>query len=197
MVGPSGYGYLCPPGAIGLVATAPPLTSAEWPYLQALVRLALALALGLFVGLERERRGKEAGVRTFAFAALLGCLGGLLGESYALLSLVFVGALVTFLNVKTLLSNQTTQLVTSASLMVLGFAGVLTGQGHTLTPTALAVLTAALLAWKESLTSFSLGLTDAELRSAVLLGVLAFVIYPALPEGSVDPWGRSGPDRPG
>ncbi len=47
-----------------------------WPYLPTLVRLVLALALGLFVGLERERRGKEAGVRTFAFASLLGCLGG-------------------------------------------------------------------------------------------------------------------------
>jgi len=42
-------------------------------------------------------------------------------------------------------------------------AGVLAGQGHTLTPTAVAVLTAALLAWKESLANFSLGLTDTEL----------------------------------
>ncbi|MBV9581546.1 MAG: MgtC/SapB family protein, partial [Chloroflexi bacterium] len=38
------------------------------------------MALGLFIGLERERRGKEAGVRTFGFAALMGGLGGLLGE---------------------------------------------------------------------------------------------------------------------
>ena len=41
-------------------------------YLPTLMRLALALALGLFVGLERERRGKEAGLRTFGFAALFG-----------------------------------------------------------------------------------------------------------------------------
>lgn len=39
------------------------LPSSEWPYLLALLRLALALALGLFVGLERQRRGKEAGLR--------------------------------------------------------------------------------------------------------------------------------------
>jgi len=29
-----------------------------------------------FIGLERERRGKEAGLRTFGFIALLGALGG-------------------------------------------------------------------------------------------------------------------------
>ncbi len=190
---PPAYGSWQPLAAAGWLAATPPLPTAEWPYFQALVRLALALALGLFVGLERERRGKEAGVRTFAFASLLGCLGGLLGESYALLCLALLGALITFLNVKTLLANHSTQLVTSASLLVLGFAGVLTGQGHTLTPTAVAILTAALLAWKEPLSSFSLGLTDAELRSAVLLAILAFVIYPALPEGAIDPWGLIGP----
>jgi hypothetical protein len=46
----------------------------------------LALAIGLFVGIERERRKKGAGVRTFAFAAVLGATGGLLGESFALLA---------------------------------------------------------------------------------------------------------------
>jgi uncharacterized membrane protein (DUF4010 family) len=166
----------------------PSLPSFDWPYLQALTRLGLALALGLLVGLERERRAKEAGVRTFAFAALLGCLGGLLGENYALLSLGLLGLLVVFLNAERLLTHRDTELTTSAALLVVGFAGVLCGHGHTLTPSALAVLTAALLAWKAGLSSFSLGLTEAELRSAILLAILAFVIYPALPEGSVDPW---------
>ncbi|HTD90992.1 MAG TPA: MgtC/SapB family protein [Burkholderiales bacterium] len=51
----------------------------EWPYLEILVRLALALSSGLLIGLERERRGKEAGLRTFRFVALLGAPGGSLG----------------------------------------------------------------------------------------------------------------------
>ena len=67
------------------------LPTAEWPYFLAIQRLALALALGLFAGLERQRRGKDAGARTFAFTALLGCLGGLLGESFALLGVALVG----------------------------------------------------------------------------------------------------------
>jgi uncharacterized membrane protein (DUF4010 family) len=165
------------------------LPLAEWPYLPTLVRLALALAIGLFVGVERERRGKESGLRTFGFAALLGGLGGLLGDAYALLSLSLLGVLIVFLNLHTLWSNQGTELTTSAALLVIGFAGVLCGQGHTLTPAALAVITAALLAWKEPLAGFSLGLSEVELRSAILLGILALVIYPALPPGAVDPWG--------
>ena len=164
------------------------LPMAEWPYLLAIRRLGLALALGFFVGLERQRRGKEAGVRTFAFAGLLGALGGLLGENFALLGLGLVGLLVVLLTIHALRTNHGTELTTSAALLVIAFAGVLCGQGHGLTPTAVAVLTAAMLAWKESFAGFSLGLTDDELRSAILLAILAFVIYPGLPEGFVDPW---------
>lgn len=100
-----------------------PLT--EWPYLSTLVRLALALAIGLFVGVERERQGKESGLRIFGFAALLGGLGGLLGDNYALLSLSLLGVLIVFLNLHTLWTNQGTELTTSAALLLIGFAGVL------------------------------------------------------------------------
>jgi hypothetical protein len=44
----------------------------HWAFLPTLVRLALALGTGAFVGLEREHRGK-AGARTFTFASLIGC----------------------------------------------------------------------------------------------------------------------------
>src|SRR4051812_45025094 len=86
-------------------------------YLPTLMRLALALALGLFVGLERERRGKEAGLRTFGFAGLLGGLGGLLGEAYALLALGLLGIMVVFLNWATLRDGQGLELTTSAALL--------------------------------------------------------------------------------
>jgi uncharacterized membrane protein (DUF4010 family) len=165
------------------------VTTANWPYAPVLARLGLALAIGLFVGLERQRRGKEAGVRTFAFAALIGCLGGLLGGVMAPLSIGLLGLLVAFLNVERLITHKDSELTTSAALLVIGFAGLLSGQGHTLTPSALAVLTAALLAWKESLAGFSVVLTEAEVRSAIVLAVLAFVVYPALPAGTIDPWG--------
>ena len=162
-----------------------------FPYLPTLLRLALALALGLFVGLERERRGKEAGLRTFGFAALLGGLGGLLGESYALVGLGLLGILIVFLNWATLRDGEGLELTTSAALLVTRFIGVLAGQGHTFTPVTVAIATAALLAWKERLAGFSLGLTETELRSAILLAILAFIVYPVLRKPRSMPGGWS------
>jgi uncharacterized membrane protein (DUF4010 family) len=169
------------------------LDATTWPYLSSLERLALALALGLFVGLERQRRGKEAGVRTFAFAALLGGLGGLLGEPYALASIGLLGLLVALLNFGAVRVHEPPELTTSAALLVTGFTGILCGQGHTFTPAAVGVASAALLAWKEPLAGFSLGLSEVELRAGILLGILAVVIYPALPDQSVDPWNLVNP----
>ncbi|MGE0405972.1 MAG: MgtC/SapB family protein, partial [Candidatus Korobacteraceae bacterium] len=158
------------------------------PYVPTLARLALALAVGLFVGIERERRRKEAGLRTFAFAGLLGATGSILGPTFALLVLVLVGILIVLLNLETIRTGEGAEITTSAALLTVALCGVLAGQGQMLIAGSLGVATAALLAWKEPLAGFSQTLTDAELRSAVMLAILAIVIYPVLPEGYVDPW---------
>jgi uncharacterized membrane protein (DUF4010 family) len=164
-----------------------------WPYLPTLARLALAAAVGLFVGIERERRRKEAGLRTFAFSALIGAAGGLLGDSFALIALGLVGVLIILLNIETIRTGEGAEITSSAALIVVTFAGLLAGRGHTFAPVTLAVMTAALLAWKEPLAGFSHALTESELRSAVLLAILAFVVFPVLPPGTVDPWNLLNP----
>ncbi|SEL39921.1 Uncharacterized membrane protein, DUF4010 family [Roseateles sp. YR242] len=169
------------------------LPTAQWPYSEILLRLALALSLGLLLGLERERRGKEAGLRTFGFIALLGALGGCLGEHFAMLSLVMAAGLAVPLNVHTMRNGHGPELTTSAAMLVTCLAGVLCGLGHTVTPAAVMVSTTALLAWKERLSGISMGLTEGEVRSALLLAILAIVIYPALPPGAVGPWGLIEP----
>ena len=79
------------------------------------------------------------------------------------------------------------------ALLIVGFAGVLCGQGHTFTPVAVAIITAALLAWKQPISGFAVGLSDLELRSAILLAILSFIIYPVLPTRAIDPWGLIEP----
>ena len=168
----------------------PNITNAvsHWPFLPTLMRLSLALGTGAFVGLEREHRGK-AGARTFTLASLIGCLAGLLGDSYALLALALIGLFVCFLNFREWRLHGNLQLTTSAALIIVGFCGVLSGQGHTFTPVATAVITAAVLAWKEPITGFATGLSDVELRSAVLLAILSFIVYPVLPAHPIGPYG--------
>jgi uncharacterized membrane protein (DUF4010 family) len=147
----------------------------------------------LFIGIERERRHKEAGLRTFAFAAVLGAVGGLLGDPFSWVALFLVAVLVVFLNIETIRTDEGAEITTSAALFVTCFIGLLAGQGHTFTPSALGIATAALLAWKEPLAGFSQALTESELRSAILLAILAFVVYPILPMGSIDPLGLVDP----
>lgn len=73
--------------------------------------------------------------------------------------------------------------------------GVLIGQRHHYTPVATAILMTMLLSLKPALTHFDGGLLVAEVRSAVLLGLLAFVIYPILPSHVVDPWDLINPQE--
>lgn len=161
----------------------------HWPYLPMFERLALAVALGTFIGMERQRRHKDAGVRTFALISLLGAMGGILGTAYALAALGLMAVIILISSVHSQLERREFELTTSVTMCVVAFIGILCGLGHTLTPTAVGVTVAAILAWKQPLVSFSLGLSEEEIRSAILLGILALVIYPALPEGTIDRWG--------
>jgi uncharacterized membrane protein (DUF4010 family) len=56
-------------------------------------------------------------------------------------------------------------------------------------------ITAALLAWKQPITGFATGLSDIELRSAVLLAILSFIVYPVLPAHPVGPYGLIQPQE--
>ena len=71
----------------------------HWPFLPVLTRLCLAVAIGVFVGLEREHSGK-AGVRTFALTSLLGSAAGISGGFYPAASLSFTALIVAFLNAR-------------------------------------------------------------------------------------------------
>lgn len=151
------------------------------------MRLAIAIAIGIFVGLEREH-SKKTGVRTFALMSLFGCLAGLAGEMYAWIALPFAGVIALLMNWRQMVRHQKMALTTSAALMLVTFCGFLTGRGHNFTPLAVAIATAALLAWKRPISGFVSGLTDQEVRSAILLAILTFIILPVLPSTPVDPW---------
>ncbi|MGH7780497.1 MAG: MgtC/SapB family protein [Candidatus Binataceae bacterium] len=79
------------------------------------------------------------------------------------------------------------EITTSAALLVTLMIGALIGQGHYFTAITSAIAMTMLLAWKEGLSRFADGLQPAEIRSAVLLGLLTFVIYPLLPDRFIDP----------
>lgn len=159
-----------------------------FPALEIAVKAAVALALGLLVGFEREWSNKDIGVRTFAMTALLGLLGTMLGQPLLLLSGGTILVLIVFANLRSLQMARKLEATTSTALAVVFLLGVLVGQGHLFTPVTCAIIVAMLLALKPQLRAFAGGLTQQELRSALLLGLLGFVIWPLLPDRFIDPW---------
>lgn len=160
----------------------------EFSYHDVAIKIAVAIAAGLLVGMEREWAQKEIGIRTFAITALMGLLASLMGPMFIVAALAGVLLLLTFLNLQSLLKDRSLELTTSASLIVVLFLGALAGGGHYFTTAASAIVMTMLLAWKVELARFAGGLHTAEIRGAVLLGLLGFVIYPLLPNRFVDPW---------
>jgi uncharacterized membrane protein (DUF4010 family) len=128
------------------------------------------------------------GVRTFAIVALIGMLSAGTGMGVLVASLAGVFLLVAAMNVRSILTDRSLEITTSAALIANYLLGALVGLGHIFTPVAGAIVITMLLAWKTELSRFAGDLHPSEIRSAVLLGLIGFVIYPVLPNRYIDPW---------
>jgi uncharacterized membrane protein (DUF4010 family) len=162
--------------------------SAHFPATPIALKMAVAIGIGMLAGMEREWSNKDVGIRTFAIVALLGMLASLIGQSVAIAALIGVFLLIAAMNARSILDHRSLEITTSAALILNYLLGVLVGLGHIFTPVAGAIVMTMLLAWKTELSRFAGGLQPAEIRSAVLLGLIGFVIYPVLPDRYVDPW---------
>lgn len=160
----------------------------SFPAPQIALKVAVTLALGLLVGLEREWSNKDIGARTFAMTALLGLLGYLLGPITLGIAGLAVLILASFANIRGIQVQRKLEATTSAALVVIFLLGVLVGEGHLFTPIACAILVAMLLSLKPQIRAFAGGLSQEEVRSAIVLALLGFVIWPLLPNRFVDPW---------
>lgn len=159
--------------------------------------LLLALGIGLLVGLERERRKGEgpqrgaAGLRSFALAALAGALAQSLGTSLTVVGAVLVGALAAISHARS--RSDDPGMTTELAL----FCTYLTGALATVAPTLAAGCGAGLaflLEARSRLHHFATRwLSAQELRDALLLGVLALVVLPLIPDRALPALGGINP----
>ena len=162
-------------------------------------RLAVSLAIGLLVGLERGWQTREesdhqrtAGLRTFALTGLLGGICGLISlvsSPFVLAAglLAFTGALVTFsfLEAAAEKNFSVTGIVAGILTFVLGAYATL---GNETVAVAAAVAMTILLALREPLHSWVRNVTWPEMRSVLVLLAMSFLLLPILPNRPVDPW---------
>jgi uncharacterized membrane protein (DUF4010 family) len=161
---------------------------AVFPPVDISTKLAIAIGIGMLVGLEREWSQKDLGTRTFAIAAMAGTLSILTAAPVAYLTFAGILLIILLTGLRNIHDGKPVETTTSVALIATFVLGVLVGQGHHYTPIAAAILMTMLLALKPALTHFAGGLKVNEVRSAVLLGLLAFVIYPVLPDRTIDPF---------
>ncbi len=152
------------------------------------IKLAIAIGIGMLAGLEREWSQKDLGTRTFAITAMAGTLSVLAAPAVAYITFAGILMIVVLTGVRNVHDGKPVETTTSAALITTFVLGVLVGQGHQYTPIAGAIVMTMLLSLKPALTHFAGGLQVGEVRSAVVLGLLAFVIYPVLPDRAIDPW---------
>jgi len=119
---------------------------------------------------------------------MLGTLSVLSGAGLAYVSFAGILLIVLLAGLRSIRETKAVETTTFVALILTFVLGVLVGQGHHYTPVAAAIVMTLLLSLKPALAHFTGGLSLQEVRGAVLLGLLGFVIYPALPDQPVDPW---------
>ena len=150
--------------------------------------MAVALAIGLLVGVERQWSRKDFGVRTFSLTALLGALTAMMSLPVMLMGMLATILLPALLNVRDIITSRSVEGTTSTALLVTFVLGALAGLGHVFTSVSCAIVATWILSLKPQFRQFAGGLTTEGLRSAILLGLGGFVIWPLLPNRYVDPW---------
>jgi uncharacterized membrane protein (DUF4010 family) len=167
-------------------------------------RLAVGLAIGLLIGLERGWQTREesdnqraAGLRTFALTGLLGGISGAISAvsspvvlAFALLA--YTGAMAAFstLEAATEKNFSVTGVVAGILTFMLGAYAML---GDETVAVAAAVAMAILLALRDTLHGWVRTLTWPELRSALMLLAMTFLLLPVLPNRAIDPWNVLNP----
>ncbi len=159
---------------------------------------AYSLALGLLVGLERERSvapgdRQALGVRTFALIALVGTAARMVSSTVLAVGALVVGALVLVGYLRTSDADPgTTTEVAAVAVYLLG-ALCYTDAALAL---ALAVTMTVLLASKSRLHQLvKETLTQPELEDLLKFLVVSVVIFPFLPDRAVGPYGVVNPFR--
>ena len=155
--------------------------------------LATALALGLLVGLQRERAGSAvAGIRTFPLITVLGTVCGLLfpvvGPTIIAAGFGGVVALVIVANILRARSTSGgSGATTEAAVLLMFVVGVYIPLGSTTIATAVGVGIAALLNAKDYLREFVARLGDRDVHAIMRFALMSFIILPLVPNRTFGP----------
>ncbi|MGQ3676317.1 MgtC/SapB family protein [Xanthobacter sp. TB0139] len=168
-------------------------------------RLAISLAIGLLVGVERgwrERKepagSRTAGIRTYALCGLFGGVSALLTQALETpVPLVVAGvvyaALFAFFKYREMVQDNDYSLTSLMAALLVFALGALAVLGNVSVAAAAGIATTGLLAARGMLHQAVRHITWPELRSALLLLGMTVIVLPLLPNHTLDPWNSINP----
>ncbi|RFF27579.1 DUF4010 domain-containing protein [Wenzhouxiangella sp. 15181] len=168
------------------------------------IRLAVALAIGLLIGIERgwQRREIEegqrvAGLRTYSLIGLVGGVVGIMSQDggYLLIGLVFIGLAIASATayLVTTRAGHDFGITSETAALATYLLAVLAGVGEIGLASAAAIVMALLLGYKESLHGLLDVLRRRELTAGLKLLLISVVLLPMLPNQGYGPWDALNP----
>jgi len=167
--------------------------------LSALPAFLTSLALGLMMGLERERRGgTNAGLRTFGLVGVAGTATALLAADAGipwLLPAAALGlvAMMVAADLHRADPDGKPDTTTTVALLLCFLFGAMLWHGHLVLTVALALAATTLLYFREELHDVSHRLTRQDIVSFLQFALITFVVLPVLPDQGYGPYGQLNP----
>lgn len=164
-----------------------------------ITRYLAAIALGLLMGLERERDpNARAGLRTFALTALFGVLAAQLadktGATWLIVSgLLITGGMIIAAYLRQPAENTDPGTTTISALLICYGLGVLCWYNELQLAATLGIASTVLLYFKAELRGISQTLTRRDLISILQFAVLSLIVLPLLPNQNYGPYGALNP----
>jgi len=157
--------------------------------------LAIAVGLGLLVGMQREWRSERpTGIRTFTLITLLGGLCALLapdhGQWLPAAGLVAVAAVLWLGNWLRRPGDESGEqgITTEVAALVMFLVGAMLVNGHTQAAIVVTGATAVLLHWKTPLHGLTQRIGADEFRAIIQFVLIALVLLPSLPSQTYGPY---------
>lgn len=169
--------------------------------IEALPQFLTSLAIGLLIGLERERNpSAKAGLRTFALVALFGTMSALLstklGSPWLLIAgLLAVAGTIVAANLNNPREENDPGTTTVIALVLCYMLGAMIWYGLAKLAVMLAIGVTALLYFKPELRGLSQKLMRRDLVAVLQFSVLTFIVLPILPDQNYGPYGAFNPHQ--
>ena len=167
--------------------------------LEHLPRFMTSLAVGLLIGLERERSpAAKAGLRTFALVAMFGTVAAMLSEKMVTPWVLTGGLLVVGLMIIAAYwrerdASADPGTTTVAAVVFCYGLGAMIWHSHSALAVILAIVATVLLYFKAELRGMTQNLSRRDLTSMLQFAVLSFIILPILPDENFGPYDALNP----